>query len=203
MLAIVRVKMRNGNDGLWNYIYDNKQELEKQFNNCVELMYMTKRAKHEDTSLFIHAEDPNCFGEFVAKVITHIPGVEGIWMFNMMNMKFFYLQENLLDEWTRYIVTINTHPSRVEDVYKALSNLNSNSDIAPVYLAYTFHLFGDNIMFSLLANDTQAAQKFTMKNIKDLPGVLRTNVTAIEKQERLTSRESWKLYVKSNLLPKA
>lgn len=203
MLAIVRVKMRNGGNGLWDHILDNKKELEKQFNNCVELMYMTKRARHEDTSLFIQAEDPNCFGEFVAKVITHIPGVDGIWMFNMMNMKFFYLQDSLLNEWTRYVVTINIHPSRVEDVYKALSNLNSTSDTAPVYVAYTFHLFGDNIMFSLLANGAQAAQKFIKKNVNGLSGVLRTNVTAIEKQERLTSRESWKLYVKSNLLPRS
>lgn len=201
MLAIVRVKMRNGSNGLWNHISDNKEELEKQFNNCVELMYMTKRARHEDTSLFIHAEDPNCFGEFVAKVITHIPGVDGIWMFNMMNMKFFYLQESLLHEWNRFVVTINTHPSKVEEVYNALSNINSTSDTAPVYIAYTFHLFGDNIMFSLLGNDAQAAQKYVMENVNNIPGVLRTNITTIEKKQRLTSREAWKLYVKSNLLP--
>lgn len=57
-------------------------------------------------------------------------------------------------------------------------------------------------MFSLVAKDKKAVQKFVAENINKLPGVLRTDITAIKRQHRIAFKEAWKLYVKSHLLPK-
>jgi hypothetical protein len=202
MLAIVRVKTNDGSDILWNYIEENHTELEKQFDNCVEILYMTKREKYEDTSLLIYAGNPDCFGDFVANVIAPIPGVDEVWMFNMMNMKFYYLPEILLDEWKRFVVSIRVHPNKFRDVYNTLLRIFPTTEAAPVYLAYTFHIYGDSITLSLVAKDKKAADKFIEENVESLPDIHKTHITGIEKQERLTSPESWKLYIKSHLITK-
>jgi len=202
MLAIVRVKMENGSNVLWDYLLENRKALEKKFNDCVQVMYLTKRARFKDTNIFLHAENPDCFGDFVAKVIAPIQGVNGLWLFNLYNMRFFRYKEKLDEDRIRYIVTIRGYPAKFEEIYHNLTKLKQNSGTTPVYLAYTFHLFGDSILFSFLAENDITAKKYVADNIKILPGVLNTNVNAIKKQERIVSPEIWKLYVKSNFLPK-
>jgi hypothetical protein len=135
-------------------------------------------------------------------VIAQIPGIEEIWMLNLMNMKFYYLPEILLEEWQRFVVSIRVPPNKFEDTYYRLAKIIPSSEAAPVYIAYTFHMYGDSITFSLVAKDHEAANKFVEENVNNLPGIHVTNLTGIEKQMRLTSPESWKLYVKSNLLSK-
>ena len=203
MLAIVRVKMNDGSDKLWDYILKNREGLEKKFNDCVQLMYMTKRARFEDTSLFLHAENLDCFGDFVAKVIAPIKDVNALWLFNLYKLRFFRFKEELLDDWKRLVITIKGYPAKFEEIYTYLTKLKETADVAPVYMAYTFHLYGDSIIFSLAAKDEAIGRKFIADNVKDLPGVLNTNVAVIKKHQRIASPQIWKLYVKSNLLPKA
>jgi hypothetical protein len=165
-------------------------------------MYITKREKYDDTSLFIQAGTSDCFGDFVAKVVAKIPSVDEIWMLNMMNMKFFYLPEILLEEWQRFVVSIRTHPNKFEETYNAITKMVPTTDAAPVYIAYTFHLYGDSIMFSIVAKDEEAANRFVEENINNLPEVFTTHITGIKKQHRLATRESWKIYIRSNLITK-
>ncbi len=199
MIAIVRVKTGRGSDVLWNYILENQEELEKEFEGKAKLVYITKRAKHEDTSLFIKAEDPDVLGDFVAKRIAKIKGVDAIWMFSPTNMKFFYIKESLLREQTRFTVTIKAYPREFENIYNTISNFPETSDVIPVYLAYTFHLFTDSILFSFVAEDVETAQKFVASSIGVLPGVLGTSISKIKRQQCLSSKEEWKAHVRAHL----
>ncbi len=201
MLAIVRVKMRNGNNDLWDYIVENDNNIESEFNGEAKLMYITRRARHEDTSLFIRAKNPDILGNFVANNIATIEGADKIWMINLMGMKFFRTPEKLLDEWQRSVVTVRAYPSNFSEVYHAISGLQATPEAAPVYLAYTFHLYGDSLMFSLVSKDMNAAQKYIENNIKSIPGIFGHTTTVIEKQQRLALKEDWKEYVRANLLP--
>lgn len=201
MLAIVRVKMEGGSDVLWNYIMEHRSVLEKKLNNCVQIMYITKRSRYKDTNIFLHAENPDCFGEFVAKVIAPIKGVTGLWLFNLYNMRFFRCKEDLFEERKRYTVTISGYPAKFEKIYNRLSKLKATSVIHPVYVANTFHLFGDSILFSFLATDEVRAHEFVAKKIRNIPGVLNTNISSLTMQERIVSPQEWKLYVLTNLLP--
>ena len=200
-MAIVRVKMEGGSNVLWDYIMENREVLEKKFNDCVQIMYITKRSRYKDTNIFLHAQNPDCFGDFIAKVIATIPGVNALWLFNLYNVRFFRCKEELFEDKKRYIVTINAYPAKLEQIYHNLTKLKPTPGTHPVYLAYTFHLYGDSILFSFLAEDETIANRFVAKKIKTLPGVLNTNVNALVRQERITSPQEWKLYVKSNLLP--
>jgi hypothetical protein len=205
MLVIVRVKTRDKDDELWNYIIENHTELENKFkklHGSIQLVYISRRARHEDTSLFIHSNQPNLLGDFIAQAIAPIKGVEKIWMLNMLDMRFFHLPKNLRENGQRFIVNIRGHPNNVEDIYNSLTKLAPASDAAPQYAAYTFHLYGDSIMFSVAAKDRKAAESFIEKKVSVLPGVIKTNITRIVKQERLASSEVWKEYVKAHLLPK-
>ena len=205
MLVIVRVKMREKGDELWNYIVENHTELEKKFkrlHGSIQLVYISRRARHEDTSLFIHTNQPKMLSDFIAQAIAPIKGVERIWMLNMMNMRFFPLPKDLREECQRFIVNIRGHPNNVEEIYNSLTKLAPSSDAAPQYVAYTFHLYGDSIMFSVAAKDKEAAERFIEKKVNVLPGVTKTNITRIVKQERLASSEVWKEYVKAQMLPK-
>lgn len=200
MLAIVRVKTRRGNDVLWDYVLDNKKELEKGMMDQAKLLYMTKRDKHKDTSLFISAKNPDALGKFVMERIAPIQDVDGLWIINPLAMKFFKLPESLLLEWQRFVVTLKAYPNKFTEIYNTVLKLSPTSDTAPVYLANTFHLYGDSIQFSLVAKDLTCAQKFVEENIDDTPGVLGTTMTAIKKQQRLASREEWKEYINANLV---
>ena len=200
-MAIVRVKMEGGSNVLWDYIMEHREVLEKKFNDCVQIMYITKRSRYKDTNIFLHAQNPDCFGDFIAKVIATIPGVNALWLFNLYNVRFFRCKEELFEDKKRYIVTLSAYPAKLEQIYHKLTMLRPKDRIYPVYLAYTFHLFGDSILFSFLAEDEVTAKRFVENNIKTLPGVLNTNMNALVRQERITSPQEWKLYVKSNLLP--
>lgn len=201
MLAIVRIKMRDGSDLLWDYVLENKDKIEKEFNGQAKLMYITKRARQEDTSLFISAENPDVLGNFIAKRVSTIEGADKIWIINLMGMKFFKIPEKLLMEWQRAVVTIRAYPNRFAGIYSAISKLAPTSDAAPVYIAYTFHLFEDSLMFSLIAKDVKGVQQYLESNIKDLPGIFGYTTNFIEKQQRLASKNHWKDYVRANLLP--
>jgi hypothetical protein len=193
--------MEDGSNALWDYVTENQKVLETKFNDCVQIMYMTKRSRYRDTNLFLHAESPDCFGDFVARIIAPIPGVNGLWLFHLHNMRFFRCKEELFEDRKRYIVTISAYPARFEEIYHEVTKLKPGSGIHPVYLAYTFHLFTDSILFSFLAGNEEAAKKFVAANIRSLPGVLNTTMNEPSRQQRITSPQEWKLYVKSNLLP--
>jgi DNA-binding Lrp family transcriptional regulator len=204
MLTIVRVKTADKGDELWDHITENHTDLEKKFkklHGSIQLVYISKRARHEDTSLFIHTNQPSMLGDFIAEAIAPIKGVEKIWMLNLMNMRFFVLPECLREECQRFIVNIRAYPNKVVDIYKSLIKLAPDPDAAPQYVAYTFHLQADNMMFSVAAKDKESAERFVEEKVKVLPGVIKTNVTRISKQERLASSEVWKDYVTAPLLP--
>jgi DNA-binding Lrp family transcriptional regulator len=201
MLAIVRVKIMDDNDSLWEYVLENKETIEKEFNGQAQLMYITKRARHEDTSLFISAENPDILGNFLAKKVSKIEGVDKIWMINLMGMKFFKIPEEKLMEMQRAVVTIRAYPNKFDEIYNGLSKFQPFGDFIPVYVAYTFHYYGDSLMFSLVANDIKGIQGYIEENIKEIPGVFGYTTDFIEKQQRLASKEVWKGYVKENLLP--
>lgn len=202
MLSIVRIKTRNGSDVIWDYVLENKDEITKEYKCLAELMYMTKRTRHEDTSLFTWACNPDALGSFVADKVACFEGVEGIWMFPLMNMRFFATPEDTFLKWRRHVVTVKAHPSRYSEIYKTISGFESSPDTAPAYITYTFHLFGDSLMFSFVAKDDDCARGFVRENIESIPGVTGTTLSTIKNQVRLSSKEDWKDYVKSNMIPK-
>ncbi len=62
------------------------------------------------------------------------------------------------------------------------------------YIAYTFHLFGDSIQFSILAETEAVLNKYLTETVNKLPGVLSTTVNLIERTRPLVSYDKWQKY---------
>ena len=66
------------------------------------------------------------------------------------------------------------------------------------YVAYTFHLFGDSIQFSILADSEEALNKYLAEVVNKLAGVMKTTVNEIERTRPLVSYDEWKKYSSSH-----
>jgi len=194
MICIIRIQSLEKPELLWNEIIDHKDMLQQAISNKGKLLYISKRRKYNEVSLFVHVVDANILGDFVAQHLAKIPGVSGIWMINMMKPVFFPLPENA-SEMTRYTVTVKTYSPRLSEVYDCLLALNPPEGIILTYLAYTCHLFGDCIQFSLLAKDVSALERYIHGYVNTIPGVLRTTVCEIEKTHPFISWNEWDEYI--------
>jgi len=203
VLAFLRVRIEEQNiDEFWDYIIDNNEKIQSEFDNDAKLVYIVKRAGYNLISIFIIADDPDVIGTFILKDISKHDGVMGFWLLNMIDLKFFHIPPKIPSDWKRYTITFGTTPKELEDVYDALSKMKPSKIITPVYIGLNFHLFGwDCIMMSLLAKDENALQKFITENIKNLEFVEVKQIAQIEKSSRLISSEDLAEYVKTHVLP--
>ena len=115
-----------------------------------QLLYLSKRIKHKDVSLFIHTNDPSVLGDFIAERLNHI------------------------------------------------ENTTLPEGLKMAYVAYTFHLFGDSIQFSILADSEEALNKYLAEVVNKLAGVMKTTVNEIERTRPLVSYDEWKKYSSSH-----
>jgi len=194
MICIIRIQSLEKPELLWDEIIAHKDMLQKAISNKGKLLYISKRRKYNEVSLFVHVTDPNFLGDFVALHLAKIPGVSGIWLINMMKPVFFPLPKDTAG-MTRYTVTVKTYSPRLSEVYGGLLALRPPEGIILTYLAYTCHLFGDCIQFSLLTKDANVLEKYINEHINHIPGILRTTVCEIEKTSPFISWDEWQEYI--------
>jgi len=166
----------------------------EELGSNVRLLYLTKRSKHNSISLFMHVDNIDVMGDFISTKISKIQDVDGVWVFNMINPKFFPIPKGTTPNLTRYTLTIRAYPKHLQDIYETLCNYKPRVDFVVTYVANTFHLFGDSVMMSFLAKDDEAVKEFVDNEVKTLSGVLQTNTFIIEKTHRLIPREEWQNY---------
>lgn len=200
MIIIVRVQTKEGNDCVWNYVMDNLAELQTGLAGKARLLYLTKRAQHRDTSIFISAQTPSrtAVGDFITEKIASIDGVDGVWILTMLNLRFFTIPQGTQKDLQRYTVTVRSYPRHLSRIYEVIAASRPSSTYVVTYIAYTFHLFGDCLQYSILADSEKTAQGFT-KQIESIPGVLKTTSYRIAKTHRLVSKEEWAKYLAPRL----
>jgi len=196
MIIVARLQSHNGINGLWDTILENHKEMEKEMEKDVRLLYLTQRAKHNDVSLFMDVDNIDVMGDFISNRISTIEEIDGVWIFNMINPKFFLIPQGTTPNLKRYTVTIRVYPKHLNDVYNALCNIFPKPDCLIAYVANSFHLFGDSIMVSIMAKDEVQVEKFIQENIKPLPGILQAHSSHIERTHRLITREEWQKYAR-------
>jgi len=94
----------------------------------------------------------------------------------------------------RFTITLKVFPKKLKDVYQHIANATLPEGLKMAYIAYTFHLFGDSIQFSILADSEEALNKYLAEVINKLPGVIKSTVNEIERTRPLVSYEEWKQY---------
>jgi hypothetical protein len=83
-------------------------------------------------------------------------------------------------------------------VYQTIASAVLPKSLKIAYIAYTFHLFGDSIQFSILADSEEALNRYIEESVKKIPGILKTTVNEIERTRPLVSYEEWKQYSSSH-----
>jgi hypothetical protein len=215
MISIVRMKSQKKSDTIWNYIIAHKDELQSSINGQGRLLYLTKREMksgnesyedvyeqllyltkhemHEDVSLFVHMSDPDALADFMVHRLSRIKNLASICIIHMLKSVFFPLSEDTRN-MKRFMVSLRVSPNRLTQVYEKVAKLTVPFDLHMAYLAYTFHLFGDCIQLSILAEKDEIFNRFLTEMIRENPGILKADVNRIMRTKPLISYSEWKEY---------
>jgi len=193
MISIIRLKSQGRKERTCDYVMSQVNELQESIKGKGQLLYLSKRAKHEDVSLFVHMVDPDILGDFIAEHLNKIEDVTGIWVINMIKPVFYPLPKDTKN-MKRFAITMKVFPKNLKDVYQNIAASALPDGLKMAYIAYTFHLFGDCIQFSILAEEEETLNKYLTEVVDKIPGVLSTTVNLIERTRPLVSYDEWKQY---------
>lgn len=193
MISIVRIKSQEQKEKICDYIMNRKDKLQEGIEGRGRLLYLSKRAKHEDVSLFIHTVDSDALGDFIAEHLSKVEHITGMWVISMIKPLFFALPRDTKD-MKRFSITLKVFPKKLKDVYQQISTSALPDGLKMAYISYTCHLFADCIQFSILAQQEEMLNRFIAEEITKIPGVLKTTINPIERTRPLVSFNEWKQY---------
>jgi len=193
MISIIRLNSQERKERICDLVVAKLDELQESLKNKGQLLYLTKRAKHEDASLFIHTVDPNFLGDFIAEELNKIDHVTGIWAIHLIKPVFYPLPKDTKN-MKRFAISLKVFIKNLKEVYENIAAANLPKGLKMAYLAYTFHLFEDSIQLSILAENEETLNNYLTGVVEKMPGVLRTTVNLIERTRPLVSYETWREY---------
>jgi hypothetical protein len=193
MINIIRLQSQETKEKICDVIMSQISELQDSIKGKGQLLYLSKRIKHKDVSLFIHTNDPGVLGDFIAERLNNIENITDIWVINLIKPVFFPLPKDT-KEMKRFTITLKVFPKKLKDVYQNIVNATLPEGLKMAYVAYTFHLFGDSIQFSILADSEEVLNKYMAEVVNKLPGVVKTTINEIERTRPLVSYDDWKRY---------
>ncbi len=193
MISIIRLSSQERKERMCDLVMAKLDELQESLKDKGQLLYLTKRARHEDVSLFIHTIDPNFLGDFIAEGLSKIDHVTGIWVIHLIKPVFYPLPKDTKN-MKRYAISLKVFIKNLKDVYKNIATASLPAELKLAYLAYTFHLFEDSIQFSVLTQNEDTLNNYLTSVVEKMPGVLRTTVNLIERTRPLVSYDAWREY---------
>jgi len=193
MITLIRMKSLTDKGEIWDEILQHKDELQSGLEGKGQMLYLSKRARHVDVSLFVHTVDTDILGGFIAKHLIKIEQIEDIWVIHLIKPVFYPLPKDTKD-MKRFTITLKVLARNYSHIYQNIAAAALPEDLRMAYIAYTFHLFGDSIQFSLLAEEEERLGRYITNVVNKLPGVLNTTVNLIEKTKPLITYDEWKRY---------
>ena len=194
MLYIIRIKAQENSQALWDDVLANAGRLQEALNDWGRMLYLSKRRNHDEVSLFLHMSDSRQLGDFMARYLAKLKGVTDLWLIHMLKPRFLPLAEDA-GQTKRYAITLRVFPAQLSEVYEKIARLALPEGIRLGYVAYTMHLFGDSLQFSLLGRDAEKLASYLKSQVESIPGVLHMTVCEIERTHSFLSRPEWDRYV--------
>ena len=193
MISLIRLKSQEKREKLWGNFLSHLDELKENLSGDGKLLYLSQRARHQDITLFVHVPNPDVIGDFISKNLSTIEDITSVWAINLMKPIFLPLPKDTKDK-KRFTISVKVFPSKLTDVYEKLFKQSFHDDLKMVYIAYTFHLFEESIIYSLLAANEDEIEKHIRNVVRKIPGVLQTRTHQISKTKPLISYDEWKDY---------
>ena len=94
MISIVRLRSQERKEIICDSVMAHLEELQESIKGRGLLLYLTKRARHEDVSLFVHTADPDFLADFIAEDLSRIDHVTGIWAIHLIKPVFYPLPKD-------------------------------------------------------------------------------------------------------------
>ena len=193
MISIIRLQAQENRDMTWDSFLENLDPLKNSLEGKGRLLYLSQRARHQDISLFVHAADPDVLGDFIALNLARLKDITSLWTIHLMKPVFFPIPKDTKD-MTRFTITAKVFPSQLKEAYENLVK-QSDHDLFPMaYIAFTFHLFEESVIFSLLTHDTAELERHLRNTIDKMPAILGTKSYLISRTKPLISYDEWKSY---------
>ncbi len=193
MINIIRLQSQEQKERICDIILDKIDDLQEGIEGKGQLLFLSKRIKHRDVSLFIHTAEPTVLGDFIAEHLNDLEHITDIWVINLIKPIFYPLPKDTRD-LKRFTITLKVFPKNLKDVYQFIADAALPDGIKMAYIAYTFHLFGDSMQFSVLTEDEVKLKNYLTGTVEKLPGVLNITVNEIERTRPLVSYDEWKRY---------
>jgi hypothetical protein len=193
MISIIRLKSQERRERICDLVMAQLDELQESVKHKGQLLYLTKRARHEDVSLFIHTVDPNFLGDFIAESLSKIEHVTEIWAIHLIKPIFYPLPKDTKN-MRRFVISLKVYIKNLKKVYENIATASLPDGLKLAYLAYTFHLFEDSLQLSILTENERTLNNYLTGSVEKTPGVLRTTVNLIERTRPLVSYETWREY---------
>jgi len=193
MINIIRLKSQEQKQRICDSIMSQINELQESIKGKGQLLFLSKRVKHEDVSLFVHTVDPHVLGDFIAEHLSRIEHITGIWVINMIKPIFYPLPRDTKN-MNRFTITLKVFTKNLKDVYQNIAAAALPNGLKMAYIAYTFHLFGDSIQFSVLSEKEETLNKYITETVNKIPGVLSSTINLIQRTRPLVSYDEWKDY---------
>lgn len=197
MVCIVRIQTQAEPEKLWNDIVSRQKTLQDALGNKGNLLYLSKRCKYNEASLFVQTAGTSVLTDLVVNHLAKLEGVTGLWIVNLLEPIFFPLPEGA-KAMKRFSVTVKAYSPRLAEIYHTISQLSFPDRIVITYMAYTCHMYGDCLQFSLLADSEADVKKFISQSIDKLPGVLGTTICELEKNHSFISYDIWQKYASAS-----
>ena len=194
MIVVVRIQSQTDSPMLWDEVVSRKEQLQGILGGNGKILYISKRHNCNEASIFMHVANTAALGDFIAGHLAKIRGVDAVWLLNMLKPAFFASPPDV-DEMERYTVTLKADPKKLTGIYDNLFSLELPPDTHMTYLAYTFHLFGDCLQFSLVTRNGAKLQEYIKNTVGSMPGVLHTTTRKIEKTALFVRHGEWKKYI--------
>lgn len=198
MIAIVRMHSRVSQSKCWNFVAQNKERLQEALGDKGLLLYLTQRVGKDDTSLFLHAADPDFIGSFISEQLADSHGIDGIWMIPLFEPRFYPVPRNF-ENMMRYALSLRVAPNDMHGARVGLEQMSLPDNLRLAYIAYTFHQYDNCISYSLIANDKFVIQEH-LDRVEKHPKILQVLVHSIEKTLPLMSHSQWVEYSSQHLI---
>ncbi|UCH90225.1 MAG: Lrp/AsnC family transcriptional regulator [Thermoplasmata archaeon] len=200
MMAIARFLVPNNNSNgennkLWDYVLENHF---KWKNTGVNLLYMSQQKENNEVSLILDFNNSNAFGGFIAEYISPLKYVKSVWLFNLIQPRFFAIPKGTPMDYKRYVLTLTAKPEEYSNIYKKISELQETENLIITYFAYIFQGFEKDIHISVVAKDRASVDDYVNKNIQNMQGVTKIETLFINKTIKLVSNEDWKEFIRIN-----
>ncbi|MBI4677218.1 MAG: hypothetical protein HY748_06510 [Elusimicrobia bacterium] len=197
MLYVVRIQAQEKVRSLWDEMLAEAGALQDALGENGRLLYMSRRHLHNEASLVVHVVTPDALAEFVSGPLARLKDITGVWLIQLFMPKFLTVPKGA-EHLPRYAVTVKVFPSALAQVYGKIASGDWPEGVALGYVAYTFHLLGDCLQFSVFARDEAVLSGHLRDKVRRIPGVLNLTMGRIVETQSLLSPAEWQRFTEEH-----